>query len=193
MAEKEAKAGSGKGKGKLIIIMVVVLLLLGAGGGAAWWFLLRPKAGPAKLQAASHKPRDAHFITLKPFVTNVISQDDSTHYLQVKIDLKTFDTKTDSEVTSMTPEIRNAVLRILAAQHASTVTTVLVREDLRAQILVAINRVLNGDGGSGVPTPPAPPASMSSQARAAQLDAAARLSAAKGPIAGVFFTGFVVQ
>ncbi len=188
MAEKEAKAGSGKRK--LVIILAVVLVLLGAGGGAAWWFLLRPKAGPGAKVVA---PRDAHFITLAPFVTNVISQDGNTHYLQVKIDLKTYDAKADPKVTKMTPEIRNAVLRILAAQHADTVTTVLVREDLRAQILVAINRVLNGDGGFGVPTPPAPPASVSSQARAAQLDAAARLSAAKGPIAGVYFTGFVVQ
>ena len=202
MAEKEAKSGSGKGK--LVIIGVVVLVLLAGGGGAAWWFLLRPKAAAGKHVAEARPAQKAHFITLDPFVTNVISQDGNTHYLQVKLDLKVFDPKVDEEVTNMTPEIRNSVLRILAAQQAEKVTTVAVREQLRAQFLLAINQVLNSDGsGSGVaalPAAPALPASASSQARAAAQQAqaaalarAADASASKGPIAGVYFTGFVVQ
>ncbi len=202
MAEKEAKSGSGKGK--LVIIAVVVLVLLAGGGGAAWWFLLRPKAAAGKHVAEARPAQKAHFITLDPFVTNVISQDGNTHYLQVKLDLKVFDPKVDEEVTNMTPEIRNSVLRILAAQQAEKVTTVAVREQLREQILLAINQVLNSDGsGSGVaalPAAPALPASASSQARAAAQQAqaaalahAADASASKGPIAGVYFTGFVVQ
>jgi flagellar FliL protein len=202
MAEKEAKSGSGKGK--LVIIAVVVLVLLAGGGGAAWWFLLRPKAAAGKHVAEARPAQKAHFITLDPFVTNVISQDGNTHYLQVKLDLKVFDPKVDEEVTNMTPEIRNSVLRILAAQQAEKVTTVAVREQLREQILLAINQVLNSDGsGSGVaalPAAPALPASASSQARvaaqqaqAAALARAADASAGKGPIAGVYFTGFVVQ
>ncbi len=202
MAEKEAKSGSGKGK--LVIIGVVVLVLLAGGGGAAWWFLLRPKAAAGKHVAEARPAQKAHFITLDPFVTNVISQDGNTHYLQVKLDLKVFDPKVDEEVTNMTPEIRNSVLRILAAQQAEKVTTVAVREQLREQILLAINQVLNSDGsGSGVaalPAAPALPASASSQARAAAQQAqaaalahAADASASKGPIAGVYFTGFVVQ
>ena len=202
MAEKEAKSGSGKGK--LVIIGVVVLVLLAGGGGAAWWFLLRPKAAAGKHVAEARPAQKAHFITLDPFVTNVISQDGNTHYLQVKLDLKVFDPKVDEEVTNMTPEIRNSVLRILAAQQAEKVTTVAVREQLREQILLAINQVLNSDGsGSGVaalPAAPALPASASSQARAAAQQAqaaalarAADASASKGPISGVYFTGFVVQ
>ena len=192
MADKEAKSSSGKGK--LIIIIVVVLVLLAGAGGAAWWFLLRPKSGAVKRPVAAQPSRTAHFITLEPFVTNVISQDGNTHYLQVKIDLKAYDSKVDEQVTAMTPEIRNAVLRILAAQHAETVTSVAVREQLRDEILLAVNRVLSSDGGTpAAPAAPVLPASASSQARAAQWDAAARLSAATGPIAGVYFTGFVVQ
>ncbi|OIQ75489.1 flagellar basal body-associated protein FliL [mine drainage metagenome] len=202
MAEKEAKSGSGKGK--LVIIAVVVLVLLAGGGGAAWWFLLRPKAAAGKHVAEAKPAQKAHFITLDPFVTNVISQDGNTHYLQVKLDLKVFDPKVDEEVTNMTPEIRNSVLRILAAQQAEKVTTVAVREQLREQILLAVNQVLNADGtGSGVaalPAAPALPASASSQAiaaaqrsQAAALARAADASASKGPVAGVYFTGFVVQ
>ena len=217
MAEKEAKSGSGKGK--LVIIAVVVLVLLAGGGGAAWWFLLRPKAAAGKQEAQAKPAQKAHFITLDPFVTNVISQDGNTHYLQVKIDLKAFDPKVDEQVTSMTPEIRNSVLRILAAQQAEKVTTVAVREQLREQILLAVNQVLNADGAgpSSAPAPvvpaapaaPAAPASASSQAtaaaqqaqaqaaaqqaQAAALARAADASASKGPIAGVYFTGFVVQ
>ena len=203
MAEKEAKSGSGKGK--LVIIAVVVLVLLAGGGGAAWWFLLRPKAAAGKHVAEAKPAQKAHFITLDPFVTNVISQDGNTHYLQVKLDLKVFDPKVDEEVTNMTPEIRNSVLRILAAQQAEKVTTVAVREQLREQILLAVNKVLNADGAGGasaatLPAAPVLPASASSQARvaaqqaqAAALEHAAAASAQKGPIAGVYFTGFVVQ
>ena len=203
MAEKEAKSGSGKGK--LVIIAVVVLVLLAGGGGAAWWFLLRPKAAAGKHVAEAKPAQKAHFITLDPFVTNVISQDGNTHYLQVKIDLKAYDPKVDEQVTNMTPEIRNSVLRILAAQQAERVTTVAVREQLREQILLAVNQVLNSDGAGGasaatLPAAPVLPASASSQARiaaqqaqAAALEHAAAASAQKGPIAGVYFTGFVVQ
>ena len=203
MAEQEAKSGSGKGK--LVIIAVVVLVLLAGGGGAAWWFLLRPKAAAGKHVAEAKPAQKAHFITLDPFVTNVISQDGNTHYLQVKIDLKAYDPKVDEQVTNMTPEIRNSVLRILAAQQAERVTTVAVREQLREQILLAVNQVLNADGSGGggaatLPAAPVLPASASSQARiaaqqaqAAALEREAAASAQKGPIAGVYFTGFVVQ
>ncbi|MBW4047237.1 MAG: flagellar basal body-associated FliL family protein [Proteobacteria bacterium] len=175
MADKPAKTKSGKGK--WIIIMVVVLLVLGGGGAGAWWFLMRPKPQVTAQELAAQREKLAHFVSLDPFVTNVLSTDGNTHYLQVKIDLKTFEPKTDDEVKAMTPEIRNAILRILAAQQADKVGTVQVREQLRSEILTAINQILNtGSDASGKAVAPT--------AHAAQ---------AAGPVVGVYFTAFVVQ
>jgi flagellar protein FliL len=178
MADQPAKTKSGKGK--WIIITVVVLLVLGGGGAGAWWFLMRPKPQVTAQELAAQREKQAHFVSLDPFVTNVLSTDGNTHYLQVKIDLKTFDPKTDDEVKAMTPEIRNAILRILAAQQADKVGTVQVREQLRREILAGINQILNtGSDASGQAVAP--------------TAHAAHVAPLAAPVAGVYFTAFVVQ
>lgn len=161
----EKKSG---GKKKLVLLIIVLLL---AGGGAAWWFLLRPGMGKNPEAIAAEKEKQMHFISLEPFVTNLATQDGSAHYLQVKIDLKSFDPKVDAQVDAMMPEIRNAILKILAGQMANQVGTVAGREALRQQILGAVNELLLTRGGI-LPHPK---------------------TAKSPPIAGVYFTAFVVQ
>ena len=158
-----------KGGGKKKFILLVLLLLIA--GGAVWWFLLRPHTAPSPEALAAEKEKHMHFISLEPFVTNLASQDGSAHYLQVKIDLKTFDPKTDEQVNTMMPEIRNTILKILAGQAANQVGTVAGREALRRQILDAMNELLETRGGM-LPPPK---------------------GAKSSPIVGVYFTAFVVQ
>ncbi len=160
-----------KGGGKKKFILLVLLLLIATGGGAAWWFLLRPQMAPSPEALAAEKEKHMHFISLEPFVTNLASQDGSAHYLQVKIDLKTFDPKADEQVNAMMPEIRNAILKILAGQAANQVGTVAGREALRRQILDEVNELLETRGG------------ILSHPKTAKSP----------PIAGVYFTAFVVQ
>ena len=155
------------GKGKLIVIIVAVLvLLLAAGGGAAWWFLIHDKGSKAAAKPVAQAPKPAHFISLKPFVTNVQSDDGQTHYVQVTIDLKSDDDKVDEQVTQLMPEIRSAILNILASQQAATVTQEATRNKLRGTIQAQVNQILHGAGDdAGKP----------------------------GPISGVYFSGFVMQ
>lgn len=178
MAEEDAKAKSG-GKGKLIIIVLLVLVLLGGAGGAAAWFLLRPKPQPTPAQLAAAREKDMRFITMEPFVTNVQSSDGSTHYLQVRIDLKTYDPKAEEAVKRMTPELRNAILRILAAQSADTLATVATRDQLRGEILAAVNKLVAEPNANA-----APGAAVAGHAAQGKVE---------GPISGVYFTAFVVQ
>ncbi len=166
----EAEHESG-GRKKVLRWLFVLLIVAGVGGGAAWWFLLRPQAAPSAETLAAEKEKQMRFISLEPFVTNLATQDGSAHYLQVKIDLKTFDPKTAEQVNTMMPEIRNAILKILAGQMANQVSTVAGREALRLQILGALNGLLETRGGI-VPHPQ---------------------PAKSPPIAGVYFTAFVVQ
>ena len=169
MATKAKEEASGKksGKGKLILIIaLVVVLLLGAGGGAAWWFLLRGKGAKAAAKPAAEAAKPAHFINLQPFVTNVQSDDGQTHYVQVTIDLKVDDEKVDAQVTQLMPEIRSAILNILAAQQAATVTQEATRNKLRGTIQAQVNQILHSAGGEAAKT---------------------------GPVTGVYFSGFVMQ
>ena len=162
----EKKSG---GKKKIILL---ILLLLAGGGGAAWWFLVRPHMKPNAEALAAEKEKHMRFISLEPFVTNLATQDGSAHYLQIKIDLKTFDPDAEGQVNAMMPEIRNTILKILAGQMANQVGTVAGREALRMQILDAVNGLLETHGGI-VPRP--------------------AKNEKSPPIAGVYFTAFVVQ
>ena len=165
----DAKASDAKaksGKGKLIIILVLVLVVLGAGGGAAWWFLLRPKAAAATKKPEAPKAAEAHFIQLDPFVTNVLSDDGQTHYVQVTIALKTSDATADERVKTFMPELRNSILTTLGEQRAAAVATERVQDQLRKTIRHNVNRILS-EGGDA--------------------------HGEHGPIAGVYFSGFVMQ
>ncbi len=170
MATKSKGESSEKksGKGKLILIIVLIVLLLAvAGGAAAWWFLGRAHGAKAPARPVVEAPKPAHFINLKPFVTNVQSQDGQTHYLQVTLDLKSDDAKVDASVTQLMPEIRSAILNILASQQAATVTQEATRNKLRGQIQAKVNQILLGGGAAA--------------------------STTNGPITGVYFSGFVMQ
>lgn len=159
------KPGQGKGgKGRLLIIVLALVLLLGGGGaGATWWFVLRKPQAPSAQELAARRLASVHFITLAPFVTNLASADGSAHYLQTTLALKTSDAGLDARITAMTPEVRNAVLRLLASQPADKAASVQVREQLRAQIARAVNALLAHAGG------------------------------AAAAVSGVYFTEYVVQ
>lgn len=178
MAEQDAKAGSG-GKARLIIILLLAAVVLMGGAGAAAWLLLRPKPQPTPAQIAAEREKNMRFVGMEPFVTNVQSDDGSTHYLQVRIDLKTYDPHAEDEVRRMTPELRNAILRILAAQSADKLATVQARDLIRNEVLSAANKVLAASAAAAAP--------------AAAADAHAAPRPAAGPISGVYFTAFVVQ
>ncbi|MGA8009343.1 MAG: flagellar basal body-associated FliL family protein [Thiomonas sp.] len=184
MAEKEAKAKGG-GKSKLIIIILVVVIVLLAGGGAAAYFLMKPKAPltPAAQAAlaAAERAKNMRFISMDPFVTNLQSTDGNVHYLQVKLDLKTYDPSVEGKVKLMTPELRNNILRILAAQSADKIDTVESRDHLRQEILQSVNKALES----------APAAEAGGEHGGGGAHAASGHK--QPPIDGVFFTAFVVQ
>ncbi|MGC8504398.1 MAG: flagellar basal body-associated FliL family protein [Acidithiobacillus sp.] len=159
------------GKGKLILIILVAVAVLTGAGGAAWWFLLRPHTAPSAAEIAQKKLQDTKFIDLGSLVTNLQTSDGSTHYIQVEIQLKTFDPKVAEEVKTFMPEIRNAILTLLASQQADKVSEPAVREQLRQQIQDSVNRILETSGGA----------------------LKAPVKTATPPIAAVYFASFVVQ
>ncbi|MFA7495963.1 MAG: flagellar basal body-associated FliL family protein [Acidithiobacillus sp.] len=161
---------TGKSKWILVLIAVIVLLII-LGGAGVWWFFLRSTAAPTPAEVAKEKLQNTKFIDLGSIVTNLQSGDGNTHYIQVQIQLKTYDPTVETSVKSFMPEIRNSILLLLSAQNASTVSQPAVRDQLLQQIKLKVNQILDSDGGA--------------------LKKSAPIKSP--PIAAVYFASFVVQ
>lgn len=137
-----------------------------------------------------------HYITLDPFVSNLTSTS-GLHYIQVTIELKTRDPNAAAEVAARRPEIRNAVLNILAEQNLFRVIRPQGHQALRGKILHVINAILGSRSAAPSRASSAAPvtAATARSAGVAATTAAAVSSGGvmKGPISGVYFTAFVVQ
>ncbi|WP_308388385.1 flagellar basal body-associated FliL family protein [Acidithiobacillus sp. AMEEHan] len=136
------------GKGKIILLAVIAVLLLLIAAGGAWWFLLRSTAAPSKAQLQEQRAQRTKFIDLGELVTNLQSTDGGTHYIQVKVELKTYDADLDKKIQTYLPEIRNQVLQLLAAQQAEKVSDPAVRTQLLDKIKADVNQILETDGGA---------------------------------------------
>jgi Flagellar basal body-associated protein len=152
-----------------------VLLVIVGGAAAVWWFMIRSTSAPTPAQIAQkqaqQKLQNTKFIDLGSLVTNLQSADGNTHYIQVQIQLKTYDPSVEASVKSYMPEIRNGILLLLSAQNADTVSQPAVRDQLLQKIKEQVNKVLETDGGAlAKPAPEKSP-----------------------PIAAVYFASFVVQ
>ncbi|WP_215875804.1 flagellar basal body-associated FliL family protein [Acidithiobacillus ferruginosus] len=167
MAE-EKKPGKSK---RVIIVIIAIVVLLIAGAGGTWWFILRPVTAPSPAQIAKEKLQNTKFINLGSFVTNLQSSNGSTHYIQVQIQLKTYNSVVETTVKSFMPEIRNGILMLLSAQNADKVSEPAVRDQLLQEIKRQANNTLETDGGV-VKSPP---------------------TEKNPPIAAVYFSSFVVQ
>lgn len=111
-----------------------MLLVIVGGAAAVWWFMIRSTSAPTPAQIAQkqaqQKLQNTKFIDLGSLVTNLQSADGNTHYIQVQIQLKTYDPSVEASVKSYMPEIRNGILLLLSAQNADTVSQPAVRDQL---------------------------------------------------------------
>ena len=163
------KDKTGKRKVMLLVFIAILLLLIVAGG--IWWFMLRSSSPPSKAQLMQERAQQTKFIDLGSLVTNLQSNDGGTHYIQVKVELKTYDADLDKKIQAYLPEIRDQILQLLAAQQADKVSDPNVRNQLLGKIKMEVNQILETDGGA-LPSPSAksPP-----------------------PVVAAYFSSFVVQ
>lgn len=187
MAEPAAQpGGEGSKKGKKGILLWVVLgviVLIGA-GVASYLFL-----GRSKHPGMAHKPvPPVHYTALNQFVSNLASEG-SLHYIEVTVELKSRNPQVPAKVVHNRPEIRDAILNILAAQTLPDVALPAGRKALRRKILDAVNAILTDK------TEP-PVAETGSKAKVSAKGGTSSKSTPSvhhGPILGVYFTAFVVQ
>ncbi len=149
MDEVEKTEGSSKGGAKKIVIIAVILLLLGGGGFAGWKFVLSEKSGGAD-DAATAEAKEAEADTpqvkimheMEPFIVNLLGES-GRRYLKAKITAEVNDQAVEQELTVRDPEVRDAVLLLLAGKSFEDISTPQGRVTLRSELLARLNSILN--------------------------------------------------
>jgi len=154
MAEKKEKKEEGDGKKKkpqlLIIIAaaVVLLLLLSVGG----YFLLVKKAPPPEAHKdpaqnvpvpdLSQKPAIGPMVEVKEFIVNIISQEDSKHYVKASLSIELSNAGAQEEINQRMPQIRDAILMLVGNKTYEELQDLQGKRQLKAEMIVKINSFL---------------------------------------------------
>lgn len=138
------------GKKQLIIFIIVGILLVGASVGATLFFLGGDKGGDAAEGEADAGPAidlSAQYFSLDKMTVN-FSQQGPARFLQLEIQVMARDEAIFSAIQDHMPVVRNDLLLLLAGQSSSVLATLEGKEQLRAAVLEAINKILKEQAGS---------------------------------------------
>ncbi len=153
MAEQKSSDSSqtetGKSKKKLFILLgggVVLLIVILA---AVWFFFLRAQPATKKEDPGEKVPVPSvntqvtigPMVDIKPFVVNIISQDEH-HYVKAALTLELTGDKTKDEVTERLPQIRDAILLLVGNKTYDELQDLQGKEQLKAELIVKLNGIL---------------------------------------------------
>lgn len=143
---------------KKIIIIVVALLVLG-GAGAAAYFMLGGDGGAATDAAGAdgaaaappvEEEKDPIYLGLDPaFVVN-FERNGSIRYLQLTLQVMSYDQGVVDKVSANMPAVRNNLIMLFSSQDYDALATVEGKEGLREDVLVSINEVVRLKGDTKV-------------------------------------------
>ena len=153
VADKETKGKGGMNK----ILMIVVLLVVLAGGGVAAFMLLgkdEPAASATpgntaqtQVEVEEEEDRAAIYLSLDPaFVVN-FQHNGSTRYLQLNLQVMSYDQAVIDKVEHNMPAVRNGLILLFSAQDFDELSTVEGKEQLRLDVLDSIQKVVRLKNG----------------------------------------------
>jgi flagellar FliL protein len=142
-------AAAGKrGLSRLIVIIGAALLVIGLGAALLLTHVFgHAGAGHAKTAAAHAPSGPPHYLALDPpFVVN-FQADQIVRFLQVSVEVMSHDPKALALLKENDPVVRNDLLILFGNQKYATLATPAGKEQLRADALTAIRKVLARSGG----------------------------------------------
>lgn len=155
MAEAKTEEAP-KGKSKLLLLIIIGVVVLAVAAVGAILLLKKPAAedgedGEAPAAAKQEKKKPAQplappaYLKLDTFTSNLASEgnDQSPQYIQVVVELRLPDAHEAEALKPYTPEIRNAVLRLLSSRKASQLITLEGKDALAEDIRKAVNVIVN--------------------------------------------------
>ncbi len=146
-----AEQAAPSGKGKWITIAIAVSLVLASAGIGAWLsqFWSHPSAEQKKQAAAKVAPLGPpQYLALDPpFVVN-FEAEQLVRFLQVTVQVMSHDSATIELLHANDPVVRNDLLLLFGNQKYAVIATRDGKEQLRAQALAAIRKVIAKAGGT---------------------------------------------
>ncbi len=137
-------------KGGWFGIGLIVLLVLGGGGAAAWFLLLAPKPADSELAAAHAASREPIYVTLAENLVVNFRSPGGTRFLQVGIDLMTYDEDGVHALEKHAAVLRSDLILLLSDQPQETLLSREGKEALRAAALAEIQKDMTELHGSAV-------------------------------------------
>ena len=154
MAEEEPQAeaeATGGGKLKLVLIIVGALLLVGGSIGGTLLIV-----GGDDQTAATEADEevevsrgDASYVELKPAFTVNLAPEDPVGFLQISMQVLTFNDDVAKEVEKHKPLIRNNLLVLFGQQSSAELRAAEGKERLQKSALDTIQTVINQHGSGG--------------------------------------------
>ncbi len=145
--EAEKKQSSG-GRMKTILLVVVALLLVGGVAAGGMWYFMKsrassaPAAKVAEKKAAKKKHPKPHYMAVKPSLVVNFEGNQELHYLQIGIDIMSYDEKALDDVKAAMPPLRNDLILLLTGQDMKTLISRQGRVKLRGEVLDTVRKVV---------------------------------------------------
>ena len=129
---------------KKILIAVIAVLVLGGGGAGAFFFLQGGEEVAAEGEAEPKEEplADPIYLGLSPAFLVNFDHNGTIRYLQIELQVMARDQDIIDKVEANMPAVRNKVILLLSAQNYDAVSTVEGKEQLRQEVLAAVNESL---------------------------------------------------
>jgi flagellar protein FliL len=152
-AAAEAPAAAPEKKSKLPMIVAAAVVALLAAGGGAYFFIgkkdpAEQDAKAAKAQQSAPKGPAIYVEFDPPFVVNFEARG-AVRFLQISAQVMTRDPATAELVKTHDPVLRNDLLMLFGSQTYDLLSTREGKEQLRAQALQSVAKVVTSEGGNG--------------------------------------------
>ena len=154
MAEEETQAeveAKGGGKMKLVFIILGALFLVGGSiGGTLLIVGGNNQTAESDVEEAVEETRgDPSYVELKPAFTVNLAPEDPVGFLQISMQVLTFDNEVASDLEKHKPLIRNNLLVLFGKQKSADLRAVEGKERLQKSALEAVQSVINQHGSGG--------------------------------------------
>ncbi len=149
-AEEETDAPAGGGKKKLIFMALGALLLVG--GSVAGTLMIVGGGDSADAEVAVEAEPDrgtATYVDLKPAFTVNLAPEDPVGFLQISMQVLTFDEDVADELEQHKPLIRNNLVVLFGQQKSADLRAANGKEKLQVAALEAVQSVINEHGSGG--------------------------------------------
>jgi len=154
MAEEEQQAeaeATGSSKMKLVFIILGALLLVGGSiGGTLLIVSGDDETAAAEVSEEAEPSRgDPSYVDLKPAFTVNLAPEDPVGFLQISMQVLTFNDDVAKEVEKHKPLIRNNLLVLFGKQSSAELRAAEGKERLQKSALDTVQTVINQHGSGG--------------------------------------------